>query len=667
MKRTIKLFSIVLGLLLCGSSFQQSWAQDIKANSPVISYQNADVCPGLTPGKPILGAKATWDLDFSYNITDTTTWVGCAGIAYVGGNIWVSKWQSDSIMQLNPNGQLINKFVIAGLTGVRSLTYDGTYLYAGTNSTTVYRINPTTKTLAPPHITVAAAARWITYDATLNSGAGGFWYGNFATDITAVNMTGTVLSSIPAATHGLTGMYGAAIDNVSFGGPYLWIFNQGGANNCQIQAVSLPAGTLSVYTHDAFLDVNTTMALTSSLAGGLFLSPTIIPGKLTLLGILQGTPNNVVLGYDIAISSGITDVAVNTLKPVQGYTQIPVKQAFPEVFNVNISNNGTTLLNSVSATVTVRRNGTSVHSEVLSTTNLASAASITLSTAAYTPTAIGDYTVDVVTALGVGQTDEDATNDTLGFHFAVTDSVFARDNNIPDGGPGYAVSGTDWAYALTKYTLVAPDTLNGIWIQLATPIEGDTTYAILARTTGGIPDSLLAAGPLQIIDSAQHMYFLDFTNPIIMTPGTYSFGCYEGVPSTINLAQSTGLYTIGMNHFYTPTSGWTTSGITTARFIRPYFKKSGTPSSVAENGFDSGIRVFPNPSNGMFYINLPASLNSTAVVNVYEPCGRIVSSLNIKATGSDQQLDLNNLPRGLYFMQISCGGFNETQKIIINK
>jgi hypothetical protein len=244
-----------------------------------------------------------WDILFNHDITTPTGSTGCAGVCYFNGEIWVSKWASDTLMRFTPAGALIEKFFIGGLTGVRSLTTDGTYLYAGPNSTTIYRIDPVSKTLAPPHITVADNARWITFDQSLNSNAGGFWYGNFGTDINAVSMTGTVLTTIPAATHGLLGMYGAAYDGVSPGGPYLWIFDQGGTNTCDIVALNLPAGTPSAYMHDAFTDVGVGLSMASGLAGGLSLSTTISSGNIALMGIIQGTPN-ALFAYDLDIPGG---------------------------------------------------------------------------------------------------------------------------------------------------------------------------------------------------------------------------------------------------------------------------------------------------------------------------------------------------------------------------
>lgn len=298
-----KLFTFLFAATFIISLLQTAKAQSVEPIDLSALYPEADFYPGLTPSEvsSIGSDKATWDILFNYN----TTFAGYAGVAVVNNSIWASKWASDTIAEFTTAGVFVSKFQIAGLTGVRSFTFDGTNLYAGTNTTTIYRIDPVTKQLNPPHITVGANARWITFDPTLNSGAGGFWYGNYATDITAVSLTGTVLTSIPAATHGLTGMYGAAIDNSSLSGPYLWVFDQSGTNTCQVKAISMPSGTLTTYDHDAFTDVGSAMSLTGGLAGGLFLSTTISSGNIALVGLMQGTPTNLIFAYDLDIPLGI--------------------------------------------------------------------------------------------------------------------------------------------------------------------------------------------------------------------------------------------------------------------------------------------------------------------------------------------------------------------------
>jgi hypothetical protein len=313
MRRKLLLNLCLFSLASAGST--TLWAQ---------KEQAAEKCPNFGEAKPqeLVNSKALWDIHFSYNETSNTSGdVGMAAAHYFNSEYWVSRWASDTIYRFNSSGTLVSEFTIAGLTGIRSFTSDGTYLYAGINDGMIYRINPATSNLAPPHITAGGSVtqvRFCTYDATLDAGAGGFWIGNFGTAIEAVDMSGTVLSTIDAATHTLTGMYGAAVDNFTAGGPYLWVFDQSGTNTTQIKQLQLPAGTPTAVTRDVFTDFSATHSLTSGLAGGLFVSNQIVAGEVTLGGMIQGTPNNVLFGYEIGTISGI-GLEENAANNVQVY------------------------------------------------------------------------------------------------------------------------------------------------------------------------------------------------------------------------------------------------------------------------------------------------------------------------------------------------------------
>ncbi len=280
------------------------------------NQQNAslDVAPNSSPVTTVFeNERALWDIQFNYNATAATAGdVGMAGVIFFNNEFWVSKWGSDTIYRFSATGVLNSEFLIAGLTGVRSLTTDGSYIYAGTNSNTIYKINPTLQQLTPPHITANASisfnVRFCTYDATLNAGAGGFWIGNFSTDIVALDMSGNTLSTIPAATHGLMGMYGAAIDNYTTGGPFLWIFDQSGTSMTTLYQLYATTGTQTGLVHDVMSDVGLAQGLSSGLAGGAFISNLLVPTKITLGGIIQGTPKNILFGYELTVPTGIDEL-----------------------------------------------------------------------------------------------------------------------------------------------------------------------------------------------------------------------------------------------------------------------------------------------------------------------------------------------------------------------
>jgi len=269
------------------------------ATAQTTAISSVESAPSVSGFKPAASEKAAWDLLFSYDISAGGAGVGNAAVVPFGSSYWTARWASDTIFELNSTGVVTSGFVIAGVTGVRSFTTDGSFIYAGTNSSSIYKIDPVTKTLAST-INVASVPniRYCSYDASANSNAGGFWVGTWSTDITLVDMTGNVLSAIPAATHTLTSSYGLASD----GGAYLWSFHQTGVtgtDNADLIQIDKATGALTAVLHDVTADLGTP----GDLAGGIFVKSS----PKTIYGIIQGSAN-FMFSYDIVGVVGVEEL-----------------------------------------------------------------------------------------------------------------------------------------------------------------------------------------------------------------------------------------------------------------------------------------------------------------------------------------------------------------------
>jgi hypothetical protein len=240
-----------------------------------------------------------WDVQFNYDCAAVTGANGNAGAVYIPtlNEFWTSRWASNIIHRWNSNGTLIEQFTITNVTGVRSFTFDGTFVYAGINTTAIQIIDPVTRTRVGT-ITAPQTVRYVTYDPTADGGNGGLWLGNFSTNLQLISMTGTVLVTHTYGSLGVTSIYGAAWDGLSVGGPFLWLWGQGaGAGSPQwiVQinpATGLPTGVM----HDVITDVG--VGQTGAIAGGLFVAFGLVPNQGTLGGLLQGVPDRL-FGYDL--------------------------------------------------------------------------------------------------------------------------------------------------------------------------------------------------------------------------------------------------------------------------------------------------------------------------------------------------------------------------------
>ena len=224
------------------------------------------------------------------NVNPTTLGTQIAGVGWTGTEFWGAQWNSGVIYTADINGNSTGSFTIAGVTGTRSITTDGIYMYIGANTSAIYQVDPNTKQLISTINTSVANCRYLTYDPTLNNNNGGFWTGAYGSDITAVSMSGATLSTISSSTHGLTAIYGMAFDGFSTGGPFLWAFDQGG-NGIDIHQLSIngvPTGVM----RDASVDFQP-----AGLAGGLFICDNFMPGTNSMIGISQG---EALFSYELA-------------------------------------------------------------------------------------------------------------------------------------------------------------------------------------------------------------------------------------------------------------------------------------------------------------------------------------------------------------------------------
>ncbi len=77
----------------------------------------------------------------------------------------------------------------------------------------------------------------------------------------------------------------------------------------------------------------------------------------------------------------------------------------------------------------------------------------------------------------------------------------------------------------------------------------------------------------------------------------------------------------------------------------------------------SDERIFPNPSSGIFTINLKNKTAETKIC-VYDVLGNCVLE-NISVKNSNQEIDLSSQAKGTYFMKIISEGERDVQKIVL--
>jgi len=296
-KMIVAVFALLLSL---------SQLQAVSMTAPINRTASLDMAPAVTVKMPEAKVKALWDINFSFDASSAAQ----AGIETDGTFIYTSTWNvPGTFNKYTAAGVFVETFTIAGAGAVRDMAYDGQYFYGGAAAAAIYQMDFTNKTLVSTiNCPAGTGVRHISYDPLANAGAGGFWVGNWA-DLKLVSKTGALLSTGPVVAN----VYGSAYDNVTAGGPFIWLYAQAAPTNVALIKYDIAANTIS----DIIKTTDDIPGFNAASAGGLCTSSTLVPGKTLLIGSMQQDPNKI-FGYELASSGTVTDTTAPTVVSVGG-------------------------------------------------------------------------------------------------------------------------------------------------------------------------------------------------------------------------------------------------------------------------------------------------------------------------------------------------------------
>jgi len=267
-------------------------------------------------------------------------------VATDGNHFYTATWNAtiSSFCRYNMDGSNPQTFTITGVAVIRSLTYDGTYFYGGHGgNSTIYKLDLANGTLAGTITSGAGNTRHLAYDPTLNSGAGGFWTGDWTT-LAAISMTGTVL--IPnSSTATVANVYGSAYDKVNH---CLWLNTQENSG-AWIQKYDIAPNTITPSVYDLNQDIPV-----PGIGGGAFSFER--DGLLFLAANVQVSPNRITI-YQLAVANNSVPAAPANfvITPSSG----PQKARVLSWTNPTTTYGGTALTALTKAVI--KRNGVTVH------------------------------------------------------------------------------------------------------------------------------------------------------------------------------------------------------------------------------------------------------------------------------------------------------------------
>ena len=101
-----------------------------------------------------------------------------------------------------------------------------------------------------------------------------------------------------------------------------------------------------------------------------------------------------------------------------------------------------------------------------------------------------------------------------------------------------------------------------------------------------------------------------------------------------------------------------------------YYFDIPDPAGIKENEYGSGLYVYPNPTNGMVTLSYASNkIKEGFIIKIRNSSGEIVYSLILKEITDSflKQIDLNTLPKGIYFVELEANAFSKVQKSTIKE
>ncbi len=249
-----------------------------------ISSPQSDISSTINSFHNLSNSRDYLDLQFSFPCVVRN---GEAGVASDGTYIYSSIWSGESFVQYNIDGQKIDTFTIAGVSGIRNIVYcdkDGYYYGSNPIGDKLIYVMDFENHILINTLTLSVYPRALGYNNELDV----LYTNNWSSDISVIDrQTGSLINSVPL-TGSYGNFYGFAYDNWSDNGPYLWGFSHDGSGS-EIVQFSLPDIQETGFAFDVSY-------LASGFAGGLFTTTDLIEGKSTLGGLIQ---NEVIFGFEL--------------------------------------------------------------------------------------------------------------------------------------------------------------------------------------------------------------------------------------------------------------------------------------------------------------------------------------------------------------------------------
>ena len=110
--------------------------------------------------------------------------------------------------------------------------------------------------------------------------------------------------------------------------------------------------------------------------------------------------------------------------------------------------------------------------------------------------------------------------------------------------------------------------------------------------------------------------------------------------------------------------GWTLGSCEAT--TTPILPRQTNPAEIVQVDFQ--IKAFPNPTSGIFSLQLPKSNETISEITIISSLGNVIERriVNMKADGQIETFDLRKHGKGVYFARINQGKKSSTVKVVLN-
>ena len=251
--------------------------------------------------------------------TECTSWNTSGdlqnGIAFDGEYYYTtSSVYQNKFWKYDRTGKLVEQFYLDNLYyHLYNMTYDGRYFYASDGLNRIFKMDFDQKRVIDV-ITVTEQPSLKIYHCTWDPKNKGFWVGS-TNNIVLIGTNGKQKTKLTNFTETESiAVVGSAYDDVTPGGPYLWLADETAANANMIDCIMLRQYNLRTMTltdvkhvlNDVPGYVVGNASMGRNYVCGIYASPDINKGRMTLIGVLQQSPT-LIFNYTLAETTNWMD------------------------------------------------------------------------------------------------------------------------------------------------------------------------------------------------------------------------------------------------------------------------------------------------------------------------------------------------------------------------